>query len=324
VQLRSGMIPWFEGGHADPWNHVEAAMALDCAGLGREAEAAYAWLAGAQRRDGSWCAYYLAEGVEEPRRDTNFCAYVATGAWHHWLVSSDRGFLEEMWPTVEAAIGFVLGHQLASGEVSWAVDPDGSRGGFALLTGSSSICHSIRCAVSVAGELGLERPAWELSAARLARCIALRPERFAPKDRWAMDWYYPVLAGVLRGAPARRRMVDRWQAFVLEGLGVRCVSDRPWATAAETAECVLALDAAGMGDEARSLFAALAGFRQADGSYLTGLVHPQRRSFPGGERSTYSAAAVVLAATALGRRDRAASLFRGCELDPVGVGDARG
>ena len=27
-QLPSGMIPWFPGGHADPWNHVEAAMAL--------------------------------------------------------------------------------------------------------------------------------------------------------------------------------------------------------------------------------------------------------------------------------------------------------
>ena len=27
-QLPSGMIPWFPGGHADPWNHIEAAMAL--------------------------------------------------------------------------------------------------------------------------------------------------------------------------------------------------------------------------------------------------------------------------------------------------------
>ena len=27
------MIPWFPGGHCDPWNHVESAMALDVAGL---------------------------------------------------------------------------------------------------------------------------------------------------------------------------------------------------------------------------------------------------------------------------------------------------
>ncbi|HLY82468.1 MAG TPA: hypothetical protein VKQ71_05755, partial [Acidimicrobiales bacterium] len=40
VQLPSGMIPWFPGGHADPWNHVEAAMALGLAGRRAEAEAA--------------------------------------------------------------------------------------------------------------------------------------------------------------------------------------------------------------------------------------------------------------------------------------------
>ena len=33
VQRRDGQIPWFEGGHCDPWNHVEAAMALSVCGL---------------------------------------------------------------------------------------------------------------------------------------------------------------------------------------------------------------------------------------------------------------------------------------------------
>ena len=46
LQLPSGMIPWFPGGHCDPWNHVETAMALDIAGLHAEAERAYGWLAG--------------------------------------------------------------------------------------------------------------------------------------------------------------------------------------------------------------------------------------------------------------------------------------
>ncbi|HZA88133.1 MAG TPA: hypothetical protein VE466_14765, partial [Acidimicrobiales bacterium] len=36
-QLPSGMVPWFPGGHADPWNHVEATMALTLGG--RHAEA---------------------------------------------------------------------------------------------------------------------------------------------------------------------------------------------------------------------------------------------------------------------------------------------
>ena len=40
-QEPSGMIPWFPGGHADPWNHVEAAMALLVGGRRGEAERAF-------------------------------------------------------------------------------------------------------------------------------------------------------------------------------------------------------------------------------------------------------------------------------------------
>ena len=54
VQEPSGAIPWFRGGHTDPWNHVECAMALSAAGLVMEAERAYDWLRRGQRPDGSW------------------------------------------------------------------------------------------------------------------------------------------------------------------------------------------------------------------------------------------------------------------------------
>ena len=54
LQLPSGMIPWNTGGHCDPWNHVETAMALDTLGLHHEARRAYEWLADVQRSDGSW------------------------------------------------------------------------------------------------------------------------------------------------------------------------------------------------------------------------------------------------------------------------------
>ena len=40
LQLPCGMIPWYPGGHCDPWNHVETAMALSTAGLLTEAERA--------------------------------------------------------------------------------------------------------------------------------------------------------------------------------------------------------------------------------------------------------------------------------------------
>ncbi len=79
LQRPDGMIPWFPGGHCDPWNHVEAAMALTAVGLDDEADRAYQWLVDTQLPDGSWFNYYLTTGIKDARLDTNVCAYLATG-----------------------------------------------------------------------------------------------------------------------------------------------------------------------------------------------------------------------------------------------------
>lgn len=313
LQLDSGMIPWFPGGHADPWNHVEAAMALALGGRVEEAEAAYRWLARVQHEDGSWCSYYVDGGVEDARRDTNVAAYIATGMWFHSLATGDGGrLLAELWPVVERALDFAVGLQWEGGELCWSLEPTTlAPATYALLTGSSSTYFSLRCGVAAAESLGRGRPDWELAAGRLAHAIVHRPEAFADKHRWAMDWYYPVLSGALAGDPARSHLEERRSEFVMEGLGVRCVSDRPWVTAAETAECVMSLDAAGMGEDAWSLFEWMQHLRCEDGSYWTGCVYPQAVSFPAAERSTYTAAAVVLAANALAGDGPTAGLFRG-------------
>lgn len=316
-QLPSGMIPWFPGGHADPWNHIEATMALCVAGRLADAERALLWLASTQHPDGSWCRYYLAHGVEDPRRDVNVCAYVATGAWFHHLVTDDARMLERMWPVVERAMDFVLRLQQLGGEVLWSMEPDGTPARFALLTGSSSVHHSLRCALAMASALGHDRPEWELAAGRLAHAVTHREEAFESKARWAMDWYYPVLCGAVAGSAARSRLLERWDLFVLDGVGVRCVSDQPWVTAAETAECVMALDACGLRREAKTLLAWTRHFRDPDGGYWTGCVHPQCVRYPGGERSTYTAAAALLADNALYGRNRSAGLFRGDTLPGV-------
>jgi len=299
AQQADGMIPWFPDGHGDPWNHVEAAMALAAGGRCCEAEAAYAWLAATQRADGAWHQYYRAGRVEEATLDANVSIYVATGVWHHFLVTGDLGFLTTMWPVIEAAMGFVLGLQRPGGEIIWARHADGTAWTFALLTASSSTFASLRAATAIATRLGHERPAWEAASVALGRVIADEPTAFLPKDRWSMDWYYPVLAGVVTGEAARRRLADGYGRFVVDGLGVRCVADKDWVTAAETSECAMAHLAAGEVDLARSLLRWTGHLRHADGSYFTGMVHPQGDHFPTGERSTYSAAAVVLTASAL-------------------------
>jgi hypothetical protein len=299
VQQADGMIPWFAGGHTDPWNHVESAMALDAGGRRPEAEAAYQWLVATQRPDGAWHQYYRAGRVEEATLDANVTAYVATGVWHHFLATGDTGFLETMWPVVEGAMRFVLDLQTPRGEVIWARHADGTRWSFALLTASCSTLASLRAAVEVATALGHERENWAGAADRLHRVIADEPGAFLPKDRWSMDWYYPVLTGAVTGDEARARLAAGYDRFVMDGLGVRCVADKDWVTAAETAECAMAHLTAGVAATATRLLDWAGHLRHDDGSWFTGMVHPQRHHFPSGERTTYSAAAVTLAATAL-------------------------
>jgi len=313
-QLPNGMVPWFPGGHADPWNHVEAAMALAIGGRRADAERAYQWLADLQRDDGSWHQYYLEDKVEQDKLDANVIAYVAAGVWHHHLLFGDQGFVETMWPVVEKAIDWVLDLQTPRGEIVWARHADGTPWTFALLTGSSSICHSLRCAIALAELLGHERPDWELSAARLEHVIRLHvagdlPDAFAPKHRWAMDWYYPVLTGVVRGEAGLERLNARRETFMVENMGVRCVSDRPWITAAETCECLLAYLSLGEREYARMLFGWAQLLRSEDGHYWTGIVFPEMVHFPGNEKSTYTAASIVLAADALAGASPASQLF---------------
>ncbi len=153
------MIPWFPGGHCDPWNHVESAMALDVAGFHTEAERAYDWLVDTQRPDGSWHAYYHSDGsIEDAKLDTNVCAYIATGVSHHLRLTWDGAFAERMWPTVERALDFVLGHCRDDGLPLWAVEADARPWDYALLTGTSSIQHALRCGARLGERVGRARP----------------------------------------------------------------------------------------------------------------------------------------------------------------------
>ncbi len=319
VQLRSGEIPWSDGGHTDPWDHVECAMALTAAGLFEESRAAYEWSRREQRPDGSWAIQYRRGTVEDANSDSNFCAYIATGVWHHVLVTGDDDFAGRMWPTVHAAIDFVLHLQAGTGEIYWAHGPGGVLPE-ALLTGNSSVYHSIRCALALADRIGAPQPEWEVAVGRLGHTIAEHPAAFTDKPLHSMDWYYPILGGALRGESAQERIAARWDEFVVDGLGIRCVNDRPWVTGAETCELVMALDAVGDRRRAVQQFAAMQHLRDPDGSYWTGLVYADGKRWPV-ERTTWTGAAVILAADALSRTTAAGGIFGGNELSRGLEGD---
>ncbi|MBB0245075.1 prenyltransferase [Streptomyces alkaliphilus] len=316
LQRPDGAIPWFRGHHLDPWDHVEAAMALDTAGEHDRAAAAYRWLARHQLPDGSWYAAYAdgdADRVTDRARESNFCAYPAVGVLHHHLSTGDDAFRREMWPMVAAAVDFVLGLAREDGGIGWKREADGTPVRDALLTGCSSIHHALRCALRLAELEGETRPEWELAAGALGHAVRRHPERFLDKSRYSMDWYYPVLGGAVVGAEARSRLASRWEEFVVPGLGVRCVVPNPWVTGGESAELALALWVAGEPGRAEEILRSIGHLRAGDGLYWTGRVYADRAVWPE-ELTSWTAGAVLLAVAALTGDPATRAVFGGADL----------
>jgi hypothetical protein len=297
VQQRDGAIGWPDG-HVDAWNHVECAMALSVCGLRGPARRGYEWLLAAQRPDGSWPKRAQDGAVIDEAVESNHAAYPAVGVWHELQVTRDDAFAERMWPAVRRGIEFAIGLQRPRGEITWQRMADGSPGDYALLAGSSSMHQALRCAIAIAEYVGEPQPDWELAVVQLGHAVACHPEAFADKSRFSMDWYYPVLGGPLRGAAAHERLKAGWDTFVVPGLGIRCVSDEPWVTGAETCELALALDALGDRAGALDLFEQIQHLRGPDGGYWTGWQFANQKHFPN-EQSSWTSAAIVLAADAL-------------------------
>src|SRR3954451_12845154 len=302
MQEPSGAIPWTTGEHTDVWNHVEAAMALLVGGQGEAAERAYAWVPVLQRADGSWPMKIVGGVVEDDRGEVNMSAYLAVGVWHHWLVRRDAGFVRAFWPVVRAGLDWVVSMQLPFGGIAWSQQREDGRPGVvedgALLAGSSSIYQSLRAGVALADLVDDPQPEWELAGGRLGHAVREHRDLFLDKSTYSMDWYYPVLGGAVRGDAGRALLETRWDDFVVSGLGIRCVDTNPWVTGAETCELALALDAVGDQRRALRLLADMQHLRDSGGGYWTGYVYPDEVNWPA-EHTTYTAAAVVLAADAL-------------------------
>ncbi len=308
-QRESGEIPWCGGDKTDPWDLVEAAMGLTIGGYLKEAERAYGWLAHNRLEDGSWYAAYREGKPEDLTRDANMSAYIAVGVFHHYLVTGDKAFLEKMWEPVRGGIEFALSLQSGEGEIYWAKSPEGDIDPMALLTGNSSIMMSLKCALASAKLLGFSKPEWKTALGELENAIQNRPHCFnIGKSRFSMDWFYPILCGALTGEAASARLEKYWKKFVVEGLGVRCVSDQPWVTVAETSEFVLALAAMGDLRLAHIVFSWIRDRQYEDGSYWCGFTFPDMIIWPT-EKLTWTNGVVLMAADALYGLTPAAGLF---------------
>jgi hypothetical protein len=309
TQYKNGEIPWSDGQKTDPWDHVEAAMGLCVGGYLNEARRAYQWLARMQLPDGSWFAAYQKSIPLDRTKDVNFCTYIAVGLFHYYLITCDRDFVAHIWPTIVSAIDFCVSMQAPGGEIYWAQSPDGKTDRVALLTGCCAIFMSLKCALALAALLQEDFPEWRRALNKLEIAIRFKPHLFDPaKARFSMDWFYPVLSGALTKFRAQQRIDQLWEKFIVWGYGVKCVSDKPWITIAETSELAIALAAMGNLQKAETVFKWILDKKYEDGSYWCGYTCPDLTIWPE-DKITWTNAAVLLAADAIHHLTPAGCLF---------------
>jgi len=118
----------------------------------------------------------------------------------------------------------------------------------------------------------------------------------------------------VRGEPARERFRAQRDQFIGEGMGCRCVRDRPWYTVAETCELVMALDTSGYTDHARALLDWTHSQREDDGGYWMGLAFPDALHWPP-ERPLLTAATVLLATDVIEAQSSTSRFFRELAAD---------
>jgi hypothetical protein len=311
-QRPNGAIPWFDAGPWDPWNHAECLMALAVMGEFAAADAGFDYLAATQEASGAWLAEYgntlpMADHIHMARepaaafRDTNFAAYPAVALWHRYRLDGDARLVRRHWPMVRAATSFVLGLQHPQGDIAWSAEAFGGPDDDSVLAGNASIYKSLDCALKLAAVVGDPRPDWAAARVRLRAAISSAPRRFdRVRDRadFAMDWYYPILAGVYSQAAGFARLEARAPRFMVLGLGCRCVASQPWVTTAESCELAMTLIRLGAPATAKTLLDAQLPRRDADGAFWMGWQFEEKIVWPA-EKPTWTQAAAILAFDAL-------------------------
>ena len=124
-----------------------------------------------------------------------------------------------------------------------------------------------------------------------------------------MDWYYPVLCGIISGEDAKERINSRWDEFVIKDLGCKCVSEEPWVTAAESCELILTLVKMSEIEKAEKIFTNVLNLADPKSQlFWTGYVFTDKKYWPI-EKPSWTAAAVILAANALYNFSESSNLF---------------
>jgi hypothetical protein len=313
VQFLSGAIPSNQDGSHDPWDHLEALMGLTTLGYKTQALKGLNWMVSNQNQDGSWYNLYQDEKPLELNKQTNYAAYVAVAVWHFYLINNDINFLQEFWEPVKKGILFSLSLQHDNGAIAWNIDEFEKIDEDYLLTGCSSIAKSLECAIAICQALGDQNyeSEWRIAHSKLIAALENPSGIFDLKkdrSRFSMDWYYPILGGINSKKRINSLTTKIKDSFWIQGLGIKCVSDEPWVTVAETSECSIAFKKIGKDKIALELLHNAISIVDSKGIPYMGWQFHENIYWPD-ETPSWTSAACILAADANNRLTSGAGLF---------------
>ena len=123
-----------------------------------------------------------------------------------------------------------------------------------------------------------------------------------------MDWYYPILAGIKSKNRINELTSRIKDSFWVKDLGIKCVSDEPWVTVAETSECSIAFKSIGEDEIAAELLKNAISIVDTKGIPYMGWQFNENIYWPE-ETPSWTSAACILAADSINRLTKAHHLF---------------
>ena len=296
-QNTDGSIQWDEKGKCDPWDHIECLIALAIYNENESFLAGIEWFRNNLNEEFMVAPVFHRQKASEDHFEYHHAPYFAVALLQYYYSSNNKKVLHD---NLEILRGIVLKTLAARDEYGyfyWAKDKNGFNDN-SLITATSSIFLSLKCVSAIYKILGIRSLKLENEIASIKQAFDLKSKRFnrdnIDRSRFSMDCYYPYLSGLIMDAGLNRNL----EKFYVKDLGIKCVIEEPWVTIAESSEAIIALLRSGDKAFAHKIFENILKLRGTDGLFPTGYQYQQKIFWPD-EKSTWTNAAVVIAADAL-------------------------
>lgn len=171
------------------------AIALDASGHSAEAERYWRWMASVQGSDGTWkTTYNTWDGAYvafvEPEYDS--VGAFLCGVYHHYMLTSDQTFLNDLWPNVRRAADWIVGNIQANGlgQADYSIWEEGDNLEQNSYTQSWNVAglYATQALAERLGDTSLTE--WYAGGASSILTALQRPSNWYPPGQWNPAGYY--------------------------------------------------------------------------------------------------------------------------------------